>query len=132
VPSTPGVYPIYVAGNAVDNDSANADTQDHWDSLTVFINVLPSDGVTQSAPASAIQVYPNPASNELFINDGVAFDEGSYALIDPSGRVMLNGGEMPLDGRHSANISRIAAGTYILSVQPHAGKAFSRSVVIRR
>jgi hypothetical protein len=131
-PTTPGVYPIYIDGNTVNGDSATADTEDHWDSITDFINVVPSDGVTPSSFASAIQVYPNPASNELFINDGIPSDEGSYALIDPSGRVVLNGGEIPLDGRHSANISSIAAGTYILSVQPQIGRAFSRSVVIRR
>jgi hypothetical protein len=77
-------------------------------------------------------VYPNPASNELFINDGIPSDIGSYSLTDASGRVVINGGKITLDGRQSIDISTIAAGAYIISVQPRNAPAFTKRLIIQR
>jgi hypothetical protein len=129
---TAGIDTLYVAGNAVNGDSAEPNDSDFWDSVTVYLNVVSSDGVASSSPSGAIQVYPNPASNAMYINDDILSDEGSYTLTDPAGRVVLYGRAFPLDGRHSVDVSRIATGAYMLNVQPKMGKAFSRSVVIQR
>jgi hypothetical protein len=129
---TAGIDTLYIAGNAVNGDSAMSNDSDNWDSVTEYINVVSSDGVAPSTRAGVIQVFPNPASNAIYINDDILADEGSYTLTDPAGRVVLRGSEFPLDGSHSVDISHIAAGAYILNVQPHIGKAFSRSIVVQR
>jgi hypothetical protein len=131
-PDSPGVYPIYLAGNAVNGDSATADTEDHWNVAVQNITVLASDMVSPSSQSISVQVFPNPASNELFINDGSAAVDGAYTITDPAGRVMLYGRQLPLDGAHSIDISHLAAGAYLLSVQPRMGPSFSRCIVIRR
>jgi hypothetical protein len=129
---TPGIDTFYVAGNAVNGDSATNNDSDYWNDITVYVTVQANDGVTPAAAMNAVQVFPNPASNELFIGDGIPADEGSYTLADASGRIVKYGPQMVLDGKHSTDISSIAAGAYILNVQPHIGSAFSRRIVIKR
>jgi hypothetical protein len=131
-PSVPGTYPIYVAGNAVNGDSALANDSDRWNDITVNITVLAPDGVAPASPVSSVQVYPNPASNELFINDGIPSDVGSYALTDPAGRIVLSGRETPLDGNHSVDISSVSMGAYILSIETRDGHSFVRRIVVQR
>ncbi len=132
-PKVPGIYPIYVAGNAVNGDSATANDTDNWNDITVNLTVLPAnEGVAPDASQQSIQIYPNPASNELFIGDGNLADVGSYTLSDAAGRVVKYGSQITLDGKHSVDLSKIAAGAYIVSVQPRMGQAFSRRIVIQR
>jgi Secretion system C-terminal sorting domain len=129
---TAGIDTIYLAGNAVNGDSANANDSDRWNAIVTYITVLPPQSiVTPASSGNLLQVYPNPASNEMFINDGNPNDAGSYTLTDAAGRVVLSGGQIPLDGRHSVDISRIAAGAYILNVQPRMGQAITRSIAIQ-
>jgi Secretion system C-terminal sorting domain len=129
---TPGIDTLYLAGNAVNGDSADADTADHWNQSVAYITVQAPSGVASASSASSIQIYPNPASNELFINDGNLSDAGSYTLADAAGRVVMNGRRIPLDGNHSIDVSNINEGAYILSVQPQMGQSFSRKIVIQR
>ncbi len=130
---TAGFDTFYVDGNAVDGDSATADLADHWDSLTKIVTVLPAPSIVAPALSSNILlVYPNPASNEIFINDGILSDVGTYTLTDAAGRVVCYGRQIPLDGTRSLDISNIAAGAYVLSVQPRTGQTFSRSIAIDR
>jgi hypothetical protein len=133
VPDTPGTYQIYAAGNAVDGDSATADTEDHWNIIVDSFTVLPAPSiVTPSASGNVFQAYPNPATNEIFVNDGTLTDVGSYSLTDAAGRVVTSGNQIKIDGRHSIDVSKIAAGAYILNVQTRSGLSYTRSVVIRR
>jgi hypothetical protein len=130
---TPGFDTFYVDGNAVDGDSASPSIHDHWDSLTQIVTVLPAPSiVTPALSSNVLQVYPNPASNEIFINDGIPTYVGTYTLTDASGRVVLYGRQFPLDGSRSIDISSIAAGAYFLNVQPRMGRTFTRSVAIHR
>ncbi len=131
--STAGMDTLYVAGNAVNGDSAYANDSDRWFDDTVFIKVLPAlNSVAPSSPASSVQIYPNPASNEIFVNDGIPADAGTYTLTDPAGRVVLSGHPIPLDGNHSIDLSSVNAGAYILNVQPRNGQSFSRKIVVQR
>ena len=130
---TAGIDTIYAAGNAVNGDSASPDITDHWDSAILYITVLPAPSiVTPSASGNVFQAYPNPASNQFFVNDGNAADVGSYTLTDAAGRVVTSGSEIPLDGKHRVDVSRIAAGAYMLHVQTWSGLSFTRSMVIQR
>jgi hypothetical protein len=130
---TPGIDTIYIAANAVvAGDSANPDAGDRWDSITAYITVLPFSGVAPATSQNAIQVYPNPASDVLFIDDAKPADVGSYTLTDPAGRVVRYGHELTLDGKHSVDISGTAAGAYILSVQTRSGQTFTRRVAVER
>ncbi len=129
---TAGVDILYLAGNAVNGDSAIAGDSDRWNQSVAYITVQAASSVAQTSSASALQVYPNPASNELFINDGIPADEGSYTLTDAAGRVVLFGHHISLDGNHNIDVSTIGTGTYILSVQPRNGSSFSKSIVIQK
>lgn len=128
---TPGFDTFYVDGNAVDGDSSNASTHDHWDSLTQIVTVLPAPSiVTPALTSNALQIYPNPASNQIFINSGIPTDMGTYTLTDASGRIVLYGRQFPLNGSRGIDLSSIAAGSYFLNVQPRIGKAVTRSIAI--
>ncbi len=131
-PTVPGVYTIYIAGNAVNGDSATATDSDRWNHIAPNITVVAPSGVAPAPSMPSIQVYPNPASRELFLNDGVPSDVGSYTLTDASGRVMLIGRQVALDGSHSIDVSTMAAGAYMLTVQPRSRSAFMRSIIIQR
>ncbi len=128
---TAGYDTLYIDGNAVDGDSASATIHDHWDSLTQIITVLPApSGVAQTRSANSVRVYPNPASNEVFIDDGNPADIGSYTLTDAAGRVVRYGRQIVLDGSRSIDLSMLATGAYVLNVQPRMGHAFTRSISI--
>ena len=129
---TAGIDTLYLAGNAVDNDSATADSQDHWNQIVAYINVQAASSVAPAPSINSFQAYPNPATNAIFVNDGNPSDAGSYTLTDAAGRVVLNGNQIPLDGKHSIDVSRIAAGAYMLNVRSRNGQSFSRSIVIQR
>ena len=130
---TPGVDTFYVAGNAVNGDSAVASDSDRWNDVVFYITVLPAPNiVTPSASGNVFQAYPNPATNEIFVNDGAAADVGSYTLTDAAGRVVVSGNQISLDGRHSIDVSGIAAGAYILNVQTRNGPSWVRRIVIQR
>ena len=72
---TAGIDTIYAAGNAVNGDSASPDITDHWDSAILYITVLPAPSiVTPSASGNVFQAYPNPATNEIYVNDGTVLE----------------------------------------------------------
>jgi hypothetical protein len=131
---TAGFDTIYIDGIAVDGDSASsAPATDHWNQIDTIITVLPAPNiVTPSSSGNLLQVYPNPAANVLFINDGIPTDVGTYTVTDAAGRVVLRGRQIPLDGRQSIDISDIAAGAYVISIQPRMGQAITRRIAIQR
>lgn len=66
---------------------------------------------TVENPLDQIVVYPNPASNDFFI-DGVGVL--NYTLIDYTGRVLLSG--TTSDAQIPISISTIASGSYIVKL----------------
>jgi hypothetical protein len=132
-PSAPGIDTIYADGMAVIGDSANPSIHDYWNQLSQPITVLPAPSlVTPASFSNTVQIYPNPASNQVFINDGIPTDVGTYTFTDASGHVVLYGRQIPLDGSRSIDISTIASGAYFLNVQPRMGRALTRSIVIAK
>ncbi len=52
---TPGIDTLYLAGNAVNGDSANADTADHWNRSVAYLTEHAPSGVASATAASSIQ-----------------------------------------------------------------------------
>ena len=95
--------------------SWNASTDDAYQNASLFGTAKLSSqqlitGMEEYFNAENISVFPNPASNDLYVN-GFANDF-EYVISDYSGRTILEG--------HSAekiNITKLDAGVYILKIK---------------
>ena len=66
------------------------------------------------------QVYPNPAANALIVrNTGTANAATDYCIMDVAGRMLLKGSLQA--GNTNIDVSRLAAGTYVLKVYKDEG-----------
>lgn len=61
----------------------------------------------------ALTIFPNPASNELFINFREGLDGAKTAIYDLAGREVLN---TVLNTNNTINVSMLSAGVYILKI----------------
>lgn len=86
-------------------------------------------GISSPPEADNIQVYPNPANDELFIVSGL--NDGrriSYMLYDYTGKLILSGNTTS----EPVNVSSLAPGMYILRLQDTSGNAGFKKVLIVR
>lgn len=86
-------------------------------------------GISSPKETKSIQVYPNPASDEIFIiageNNG---GQIRYMFYDNAGKLVLTGGT----AGEAINISSLSPGLYILRLQDSGGYAGFRKVLIVR
>lgn len=111
------------------------------DKGTYSVTVTDSNGCTGSAQMEVLSsasiagvadikfsVYPNPASDLLYINTDASVKSGLITLLDYNGKVVL---EQHMNGSMALDVSKLAAGMYILRVDTQKSRA-SFSVVIER
>lgn len=63
---------------------------------------------------NGIKVYPNPASEFIFVQSNNISTNSGYSITDLSGKAVLSG-EIP-NGRGEINISRLTSGAYMLAL----------------
>jgi hypothetical protein len=79
------------------------------------VNVSSSLGVNTNDKMFA--VYPNPASEALFIkNRGNAMGDATIKLIDSNGRIIFEKTHVSISEDYSLPVSGLSSGIYILSV----------------
>ncbi|MEM7108797.1 MAG: T9SS type A sorting domain-containing protein [Bacteroidota bacterium] len=69
--------------------------------------------VVPGAPRTDLIVYPNPAKNMLYWQDGARFDKGTYRILDALGRTVANG-QTSVCG---ISVFRLATGSYFLELR---------------
>lgn len=79
----------------------------------------------QEAPH--IQVYPNPASDKVFIKSSKAF---TYQLIDVSGRLLNQSTTKNLS--HTIDLNRFPSGNYLIILQEENGNNFVKKLSVNR
>lgn len=88
------------------------------------LNTLSSPtGVREVAATTETKVYPNPATNEVFIEIA---DEGEMSIMDTKGSVVVR--THVAAGKTAIDISRLPAGLYILKTVNSAGAGATRFV----
>jgi len=134
---------IYVSGNHADRFDVNlqdggpmytggtgntANITIHHDatnqSKITFPGTNPTLAVTDETQES-IEVYPNPAENELFINNSQEFK--FYSIIDLSGRIVQSG---QLNGS-AIDVSSLSPSMYSISVINKDGDSYIQKFVIK-
>lgn len=102
--------------------NTNATTELYVDDVTLSYSV----GV-QGHEQPKMSVYPNPASDVLYVEPAV---DGWYRcqLLDMMGRVVVNAGKM--EGRLEMNVSGLAPGVYMLRVENNKNQ-ITKKVIVR-
>lgn len=100
-----------------------ADTLEMKDSI---LNLLSGKtGISEQTAQTHLEVYPNPASNQLYIKSG-ADDNNAihYTLYDLSGKALTQGFINAMEARNGQSISieNLSTGLYILSVRNSTGE----------
>ncbi len=119
-------YPVTLTGNGsinclplsaffvISDNSGNADTCQLVYSTT---------NISYTSDPENITIYPNPASNEIFINLDQRYSGRSYSVYNYIGEKVLSGYlnsfNSPLD------ISKLHSGTYFLEIDNKRSKAFT-------
>jgi len=93
------------------------------DTLTWYVNTS-SVGIEELFDSKGIMVYPNPASDVLYLDLNTA-EVSSASLTDGSGRVVL---EIPLQNSNRINLSNLSKGFYILNLETGSGRLSKRIV----
>jgi hypothetical protein len=90
------------------------------------IGVVQTNGVgTTMVSNDAIQLYPNPAKDEVFIQ---GINQGfSFQLVDVSGKICLKG----TTSGSKIDVKSIPNGIYFIDIQTNAG-AYRKKLVIQR
>jgi hypothetical protein len=77
----------------------------------------PGETAIRKPEAEAIHIYPNPASNQLFIDTGKSTLK-AFTVYDISGRKITGGKQL---NPQSLDISALSAGMYLLEVETESG-----------
>jgi len=64
--------------------------------------------------SESIKVYPNPASEVLYLDLGDSIEETRVQVISASGKVVVDQKNVPQDGVVKINIANLAKGTYFI------------------
>lgn len=84
--------------------------------------------------SSQINVYPNPASDMIFIKSEmpVPLSEINISMHSMTGQLVLSDICDFSSGATKINVSRVSEGFYILNVSDHLGNSFKRKIVISK
>lgn len=83
---------------------------------------------TQENTLGTVRIYPNPASERVFI-DGLKDSDIQIDLISTEGRKVLE--KIKLDSENSFDITGITAGVYYLNIKSGDLKAYSQKLIIK-
>ncbi len=101
------------------------------DEAIVIDNNLPNLGVTSIAdntPILPLEVYPNPASNQLFINLPNTISHYKISVTDAAGRCIINRVETNI-GAGYTSIENVSPGVYTIQLSNHQKVWQSKFVV---
>jgi hypothetical protein len=85
------------------------------DAVSLTIHVTNAEGITSIQKASGIEVFPNPANENLFLQNKSEVKIPAY-LSDANGRILLQF-KLQASSTQSIPVDNLASGMYIL----HAG-----------
>jgi PKD repeat protein len=93
-------------------------------SVPITINVLSPTGIHEQQDTDLFRVFPNPASEVLYL-DGTGIENGQYQVLNILGSTVLGGN---ISGNRIA-LHDIPAGTYFIRVSSAKGKVYVRPFI---
>lgn len=112
---------------SVEEHGDSAYTTEYIDLIQVNVHYTVTTGVTENSFASAVRVFPNPASTTLTI-DRLSPGTQSIRLYDMAGRIVLESGDVTGD-RHTLSVGELPAGIYLLEIREERGVVIRKVVV---
>lgn len=107
-------------GHAIDNLSQRGQNAANLFAAKIFSNSnQPTNnchtGINENLSESYINLYPNPASNQITIRSEMAFSNEGYTITDLSGKTLQQG---KLHGVQTfVDITQLSCGVYILNIR---------------
>ena len=96
-------------------------------SAAIQVALNASVGVAELNKTEVLRIYPNPATNNILIDKKVEFQEGTFQILDISGKVVKTIENS--DQKHTnINISELPQGVYLLHMSSEIGATTSRFV----
>ena len=88
-----------------------------------------SVGVAEFNDEDVLHIYPNPSSDQILVAKKIAFEKGSYDVMDITGKIVksVSIGSQKL---MSISVSELPAGVYILRMNSEIGTTATRFVKI--
>jgi len=99
-----GIYKVSIKLNA------NNETR----VVSMELNISEVTGIDSKKNKYGIKVYPNPASDFIYVQSNNPDANSGYAITDLSGEMVLSG--LIKNGSDKINISMLSSGTYALAV----------------
>jgi uncharacterized protein YxjI len=87
----------------------------HPNDYTVGLGVDSVLNVKENSTENQFFVYPNPASNEIYINGDHLDTIANAKIYDASGKLLMNE-KMPFKNKNYLNISQLNSGVYFLQI----------------
>ncbi len=111
----------FFVGDACDDGDANTVN----DTITENCACEGTVGIDEALLA-AVQVFPNPASNEVVIDLGQSFTPVMATLTDVSGRIVMS---QQITGRGVLRVDAVASGMYVLMLETTDARSEVRVMV---
>ena len=121
-----GTVTFYASGNACDGDGSTGGDYVYTSSLVVIEDL--TIGIANYSYNSNISVYPNPASNNIYIKNA-SNENLNLIMFDLTGRETLSL-ENFSDQNNTVSLSDISNGTYILKVYNETGLLKTDKIVV--
>lgn len=112
--------------NVADTSAASTTITIFSDNIVISASYSDIVSVRNIEGYNTLLCYPNPASNELFI-DLSANGRSDLKIIDVTGQVIYN--EKAIEGLRSINIQNFATGIYQLIVTDDEGSYYSQKII---
>jgi hypothetical protein len=98
------------------------------------VSIVTTGNIEQTILNASINVYPNPADNNITVEYPAGFKKYQLQLFDALGQIVINE-ELKDDGSyngtlsHQVDVSNLTKGIYIVSIQTEYGSTFKRLII---
>lgn len=125
---TPGTHSFYALGNNY-VETAGDGHGSVYGALTVRFFPQSVSGLDETAGVELLNVFPNPAGEQILVAVPEISRDARVALADASGKIIATySGLQPVDGHLMVDVSALGTGVYILNISDQ-GKVYTAKFV---
>lgn len=128
-PSTSaGTLNLYVAANAANNNGSASGDHIYTAQLAIAESTTTAVADEQTLAAAALMVFPNPATDRLWLTGPATAGAQEVVLLDAVGREVFH----QTDATADLDVRNLPAGHYTLRLTTVTGESLSRPVLLRQ
>lgn len=94
---------------------------------TIYKIIAPDASVEEMDNQNKIKIYPNPASDEIFV-EGINQENLTAEFITLEGRIILN---KKLNSDNSIDISNLKSGIYFVTIKSNQTKKYTQKIIVK-